>query len=55
MQELAKKYHLDKLDVSVDFIINNLTNTEARPASSQLKYLAPLPGRNYGVNIKIDF
>ncbi|NBN72213.1 TonB-dependent receptor [Proteus sp. G2618] len=52
---IGKKYHLDKLDVSVDFIINNLTNTEARPASSQLKYLAPLPGRNYGVNVKIDF
>ncbi|EMA8584969.1 TonB-dependent receptor, partial [Escherichia coli] len=34
---IGKKYHLDKLDVSVDFIINNLTNAEARPASSQLK------------------
>ena len=28
---IGKKYHLDNLDVSVDFIINNLTNTEARP------------------------
>ncbi|HBC0988748.1 TPA: TonB-dependent receptor [Escherichia coli] len=52
---IGKKYYLDKLDISADFIINNLTDTEARPASSQLKYLTPLPGRNYGITIKVDF
>ncbi|MDF7433043.1 TonB-dependent receptor [Proteus mirabilis] len=52
---IGKKFPLDKLTVSVDVVINNLTNVEARPASSQLKYLAPLPGRNYGLNVKVDF
>lgn len=52
---LGKKYQLNDLDITVDLIINNLTDVEARPASSQLKYLAPLPGRNYGVNLRIDF
>ncbi|HID7802840.1 TPA: TonB-dependent receptor domain-containing protein [Proteus mirabilis] len=52
---IGKTFPLEKLTVSVDVVINNLTNAEARPASSQLKYLAPLPGRNYGLNVKIDF
>ncbi|MFF1025488.1 TonB-dependent receptor domain-containing protein [Proteus mirabilis] len=34
---IGKKFPLDKLTVSVDVVINNLTNVEARPASSQLK------------------
>lgn len=52
---MGKKYKLDNLDVTVNFVINNLTDVEARPASSQLKYLAPLPGRNYGLNLRVDF
>ncbi|EKT56013.1 TonB-dependent receptor [Providencia sneebia] len=52
---IGKKYQLNNLDVTVDFMINNLTDIETRPASSQLKYLAPLPGRNYGLNLRIDF
>ena len=41
---IGKKYHLDKVDVSVDFIINNLTDTEARPASSPIEILSPITG-----------
>ncbi|ASQ15697.1 TonB-dependent receptor [Enterobacter cloacae] len=52
---IGKKFHLNNLDVALDFVVNNLTDTQARPAGAQLKYLAPLPGRNYGVNMRVDF
>jgi iron complex outermembrane receptor protein len=32
---------------------NNLLNVEARPQNSYLKYLAPLPGRNIALGIKV--
>ncbi len=32
---------------------NNLLNVEARPQNSLLKYLAPLPGRNIALGIKV--
>lgn len=33
---------------------HNLLNVEARPQNSLLKYLAPLPGRNISLGIKIQ-
>lgn len=33
---------------------HNLLNVEARPQDSLLKYLAPLPGRNISLGIKIQ-
>ncbi|MGJ1361947.1 TonB-dependent receptor [Sphingobacterium spiritivorum] len=32
---------------------NNLLNVEARPQNSFLKYLAPLPGRNISLGVKV--
>jgi iron complex outermembrane receptor protein len=34
--------------------VNNLLNTEARPQNSFLKYLAPLPGINISIGIKVN-
>lgn len=33
----------------------NLTNTEARPFNSPLKYLSPLPGRSIAIGMRMDF
>ncbi|WP_312329315.1 TonB-dependent receptor plug domain-containing protein [Sphingobacterium sp.] len=33
---------------------NNLLNVEARPQNSILKYLAPLPGRNISIGVKLN-
>lgn len=33
---------------------NNLLNVEARPQNSILKYLAPLPGSNISIGVKLN-
>lgn len=44
---------LNKWDIEYYVTGNNLLNVEARPQSSPLKFLAPLPGINVSVGVKI--
>lgn len=49
---LAYKSNIKTLGVEYYVYGNNLLNVEARPQNSYLKYLAPLPGRNFAVGVK---
>jgi len=50
---VAYKTTINKLDIEYYVYGNNLLNVEARPQNSFLKYLAPLPGRNVSIGIKV--
>lgn len=44
---------LSNLNIEYYITGNNLLNKEARPQNSPLKFLAPLPGINISVGVKI--
>jgi iron complex outermembrane receptor protein len=50
---IAYKTTLNKLGIEYYVYGNNLLDIEARPQNSFLKYLAPLPGRNISLGIKV--
>ncbi|VEI58554.1 TonB-dependent receptor, beta-barrel domain protein [Pasteurella multocida] len=52
---LSYVYPLNQAELEVSFHIQNLTNREARLNNSQLRFLAPLPGRNARLGVKLMF
>lgn len=51
--QLGYKVNLKKSEFVYFISGNNLLNVEARPQNSILKYLAPLPGRNISIGLKL--
>jgi iron complex outermembrane receptor protein len=51
--KFAYKTTVKKLGIEYYVFGNNLLHVEARPQNSFLKYLAPLPGRNISLGIKV--
>ncbi len=51
--QLGYKVNLKKYEFVYFISGNNLLNVEARPQNSILKYLAPLPGRNISIGLKL--
>ena len=51
--QLGYKVNLKKYEFVYYISGNNLLNVEARPQNSILKYLAPLPGRNISIGLKL--
>jgi len=53
--QLGYKVNIKRYEFVYFISGNNLLNVEARPQNSILKYLAPLPGRNISIGLKLLF
>lgn len=51
--QLGHKVNIKRYEFVYFISGNNLLNVEARPQNSILKYLAPLPGRNLSIGLKL--
>lgn len=52
---LSYTYPMQKANLEVSLNVRNLTNREARLNNSPLRFLAPLPGRNANLSMKLTF
>lgn len=52
---LSYVYPLTRATLEISLNIQNLTNREARLNNSPLRFLAPLPGRNARLGVKLMF
>lgn len=53
--ESGFSFVLNKLNIDVDFSIQNLLNTRYRDYMDRLRYFSDAPGRSYNLRIKIPF